>query len=109
MQIERAIYNLVDNAIRHSGENMIVKITLEKNNGLAILSVKDSGKGIPEDMLEHIWDRYFTSRQRGKNVVSGLGLAIVKQIVLNHGGSCEVHSKINDGSDFIIKIPISVN
>ena len=109
MQIERVIYNLVDNAIRHSGKNKIVKITLEKNNDLAILSVKDTGKGIPEDMLEHIWDRYFTSRQRGKNVVSGLGLAIVKQIVLNHGGSCEVHSKINEGSDFIIKLPIKVN
>lgn len=101
---ERAVYNLLDNAVRHTGDNKTVKITLSKTASTAKIEVTDYGAGIPESEAEHIWDRYYTSRQRGGKGVSGLGLAIVKKIVQMYGGKCSVVSKQGQGSTFIITL-----
>ena len=105
-QLERAVVNLIDNAIRHTGKGKKVRVSLEDENGRAILRVTDYGKGIPPEQQEAIWDRYVTSRQRDGKGVSGLGLAIVRQIVLLHKGQCSVMSRENEGSTFMISLKI---
>lgn len=104
-KLERAVYNLLDNAMRHAGEEKEVTVTLTEENGFAVLSVADRGEGIEPEQLDRIWDRYYTNRQRDGKGVSGLGLAIVKQTVTLHGGVCEVQSTPGEGSRFMIRIP----
>ena len=105
-QLERMVFNLMDNAIRHTGESKRVSVSLRDENGRAVLRITDYGKGIPADQLDSIWERYVTARQRDGKGASGLGLAIVRQIVLLHQGDYTVTSSENVGSTFIIKLPI---
>ena len=104
--LERALYNLMDNAVRHTGENKTIRVSLHTQGGFAVLSVTDFGAGIPKEELAHIWDRYYTARQRKGKGVSGLGLAIVKQIVNMHNGRCEVVSELGKGSTFSELLPL---
>ena len=103
--IERALYNLMDNAVRHTGNGKKIRVSVSKTCGRALIEVQDYGEGIPKDQLDHIWERYYTYRQRGGKGVSGLGLAIVKQIAGIHNGSCRAESKEGKGSGFFLEIP----
>jgi two-component system sensor histidine kinase QseC len=81
--------NLVDNAIRYSPENSFVKINIEENNNEVILTVMDNGPGIPEELRERVFERFF--RVSGtKTTGSGLGLGIVMQIVKLHKAKIEL-------------------
>ena len=104
-RLERAVYNLLDNAVRHNGESKVINVKLSKTGEIVKLSITDHGEGIPPEELESIWDRYYTYRQRNKQGVSGLGLAIVKQIVEMHNGNCYVRSELGKGSTFVIELP----
>lgn len=106
-RLERALYNLMDNAARHTDDSKRIKISLSSKDKMAVISVSDYGAGIPEEELPHIWDRYYTTRMRKGKGVSGLGLAIVKQITQMHNGICNACSEHGKGSDFVIKIPLS--
>ena len=106
-RLERALYNLLDNAVRHTSDTKTVRVILHTEAHRAVIEVTDFGKGIPLGEQEHIWDRYYTSRQRGGKGVSGLGLAIVKQIVTLHKGTCSVRSIEGQGSTFIIDLPLA--
>ncbi len=101
-RLERALYNLMDNAFRHTGNGKKIRITLTAESGKAKLSVTDFGSGISQEELPHIWDRYYTSRQRKGKGVSGLGLAIVKQITELHSGICQVETEPGKGSTFTL-------
>ena len=89
-QLERMMFNLMDNAIRHTGVSKRVSLSLRDENGWAVLHITDFGRGIPAEQLDSIWERYVTARQRDGKGASGLGLAIVRQIVLLHQGECAV-------------------
>lgn len=104
-RLERALYNLMDNAARYTDDSKKINISLSSENGRAVISVRDYGSGIPENELEHIWDRYYTTRMRKGKGVSGLGLAIVRQIAQMHGGNCYARSEHGNGSIFIIDLP----
>ena len=97
--LERAVYNLMDNALRHAGEEKKITVSLTGKPKVC-LSVRDYGEGIDPEELPHIWEKYYTSRQRGKKGVSGLGLAIVKQIAGLHGARYGVDSRKGEGSTF---------
>ena len=103
-QLERVVYNLIDNAIRHTDNSNKITVTLRKENDRIRLTVQDYGCGIPKEQLSHIWERYYTYRERNKHGVSGLGLAIVKQIVTIHGGECGADSETDRGSEFWVMI-----
>ena len=105
-RLHRAVYNLIDNAFRYTDSSRKVTVMLSTNNNSAVIEVIDYGSGIPESELEHIWDRYYTFRQRQGRGVSGLGLAIVKQTVDMHGGTCSVESVPGKGSKFRIELLI---
>lgn len=102
--LERALYNLMDNAVRHTGDGKKIRVALKQKDGIKVISVQDFGNGIASHEIDHIWDRYYTSRQRKGKGVSGLGLAIVKQIALKHRGKCYAESKEGEGCTFFIEI-----
>lgn len=104
----RAFYNLVENAIKYNNINGTIKILCneEKNNIKVIIS--DTGKGIEKENLEKIFEPFY--RCEGVNIYSksgvGLGLALSKSAILMHGGTIDVKSNVDEGSEFTIKLPI---
>lgn len=111
-RLTRAVYNLLDNAVRHTGADKWVGITLKSENGKAMVEISDHGEGIAPEELDRIWDKYYTSRQRSSRTnsvgagVSGLGLAIVRQTVSQHKGKCCAESKLGKGSVFRIEFDL---
>ncbi len=84
-QIKRVIYNFIDNAVSHTDESKKIKVSLTVAGGRARFAVTDYGKGIADEDVPYIWDRYYTARNRkNKAVVSGLGLSIAKEILTAH-------------------------
>ena len=101
--------NLVENAIKYNQEHGWVKVVLDADHQYFTLQVSDSGLGIPEQDLPHIYERFYRadkshSREMGG---TGLGLAITKSAVLLHRGSITVSSKLGEGSTFTVKIPLN--
>jgi len=110
--IERAIGNLVGNALEHTspGGRVDVRVALEAR--AALLEVRDSGEGIAAADLPRVWDRFYrgeASRHRGNGARGGggLGLAIVRGAVEAHGGSVAVESTPGAGATFSLRLPLS--
>jgi two-component system, OmpR family, phosphate regulon sensor histidine kinase PhoR len=106
--LSNAISNLVDNAIKYSGEHPTVHIRSSVENGNLIIRVKDNGIGIPRAYQESIFDTFFRVPTGNLHNVKGfgLGLSYVRKIVELHGGSVTVQSEPDKGSEFIIRIPV---
>lgn len=105
-KIQQVLYNLIDNAIKFSHSDSAVTVeTVEKKNKV-LVSVKDTGIGIPKEDLKLIWDRFYKSdSSRGKDKKgTGLGLSIVKEIITAHGEYINVISTKGVGSEFIFSI-----
>lgn len=101
--------NLVENAIKYNKEHGWVKVLLDADHQYFTFQVSDSGVGIPEESLPHIYERFYRtdkshSREMGG---TGLGLAITKGAVLMHKGSISVTSSEGEGSSFTVKIPLN--
>lgn len=108
-KIQQVLYNLIDNAIKFSHHDSVIRIeTSEKKNKLFV-SVKDTGIGIPKDDQKLIWDRFYKSDlSRGKDKKgTGLGLSIVKEIIAAHGEHINLISTEGVGSEFIFSLPPS--
>jgi len=107
--IKQIIFNLVDNAMKFTPQNGKVSITAKISNENKILvSVSDTGIGIPENKIEEIFDPFIQvdgSTKRSYGGI-GLGLSIVKKYVEMHGGDVWVESKIGEGSIFMFTLPI---
>lgn len=102
-QIKQAILNILLNAIDAMPEGGTLTIeTKNTDNSFIELTIKDTGCGIDENDLTHIFDPFFSKKENG----TGLGLSITYQIVKNHTGSIKVASNKNNGSSFTIKIPL---
>ena len=107
-RIKQVLYNLVDNAIKFSHPDSIIKIeTYEKHNKVFV-SVKDSGIGIPKEQLSQVFDRFYKSDlSRGKDRKgTGLGLSITREIIRAHGENINVISTEGVGSEFIFSLPV---
>lgn len=108
-KIQQVLYNLIDNATKFSHNNTAITIEASIRNGKVLISVKDSGIGIPRDSIKKIWDRFYkTDLSRGKDKRgTGLGLAIVKEIVQAHNENINVISTEGVGTEFIFTLPLS--
>ncbi|PGZ92274.1 sensor histidine kinase [Bacillus sp. AFS029533] len=106
--IERAILNLIENAQKYSNQNSPIEINVFEVKDFVVVSVRDYGWGIAEDNLPFIFDRFYrVDHARNSSIQgNGVGLAIVKEIVNAHGGFIEVNSKLNEGSEFMIYLPV---
>lgn len=105
------IRNLLTNAIRYTPAGGIITVRLSVRKPYACLSVKDTGIGISESDMPHIFERFFRAikaRDRASGG-TGLGLSICQEIVEQHGGSIGVQSKLGKGSEFIVKLPLRKN
>ncbi len=101
---------LLDNAIKYGDKNSKVTLTSRKTDHHIEVVVKDTGIGIDEKDLPHIFDRFYRAdKSRSKTPGYGLGLAIAKKIIETHKGSISVESKINKGTKFIVKLPTSTS
>ncbi len=105
-KIQQVLYNLLDNAIKFSFQNSVIKIETTEKHNKVFVSVKDSGIGIPKEDLKLIWDRFYKSDlSRGKDKKgTGLGLSITKEIINAHGEHINVISTEGVGSEFIFSL-----
>ncbi|WP_254865254.1 sensor histidine kinase [Solibacillus isronensis] len=106
LRLEQIILNLLDNALNYSNENSEVCLEAHAKDGKTVISVIDTGIGIPSNEIEFIFEKLYRvekSRSRAYGG-SGIGLAVVKELVDAHGGTIEVKSKIEKGSTFKITI-----
>ncbi len=108
-KIQQVLYNLLDNAIKFSHVNSIIKIETTEKSEKIFVSVKDSGIGIPKESVGKIFDRFYkTDLSRGKDKKgTGLGLSIVKEIIQAHNENINVISTEGVGTEFIFTLPKS--
>ncbi len=106
--VEQAILNLLDNAIKYSGESSEIGLHLNREGDGAIIRVIDHGVGIPPAEHRRIFERFYRvpSLENQRIAGAGLGLSIVEHIVKAHSGSLEVESKPGEGSIFTIRLPL---
>ena len=107
-KLQQVFYNVIDNAIKYTPRGGSVNIEVLRAGRRAAIRVSDTGVGIPEKDLPHIFERFYRvdkarSRETGG---TGLGLSIVKQIVLLHNGTIEATSTVGQGTVFTIELPI---
>ncbi len=100
-------YNLCDNAIKYNHQGGSIKVSVKQNEHDTVLTVKDTGIGIPEDDQKRIFERFYrVDKSRSKEAGgTGLGLSIVKHAVMIHNGKIELNSTIGKGTEFIVTIP----
>src|SRR5204863_9003760 len=110
--IGRVVLNLINNAFyavsekkkqNTNGFEPTVSVSTKKENGKIEVSVKDNGNGIPQKVLDKIFQPFFTTKPTGQG--TGLGLSLSYDIVKAHGGELKVETKEGDGSEFILQIP----
>ena len=101
--------NLVDNAVKYGKPGGFVQLSLVEEAGLAVLRVRDDGRGIPREQHSKVFDRFFRGGgELTRNVPgTGLGLAIVKRAVEIHGGEIRLHSDIGSGTTVEVRLPRS--
>ncbi|WP_051569108.1 PAS domain-containing sensor histidine kinase [Alkaliphilus transvaalensis] len=107
-KIERILLNLLSNAIKHTTAGGSITVSIKKTADKVIVTVKDTGTGIPKEKLDIIFERFSQVDESlvRKNQGSGIGLALVKSLVEMHKGKVSVRSILNKGSEFIIELPI---
>ncbi|MCR5581845.1 MAG: cell wall metabolism sensor histidine kinase WalK [Pseudobutyrivibrio sp.] len=103
------ITNLVENAIKYNNEGGFVHISLNSDHQFFYIKVEDNGLGIPEDSVEHIFDRFYRADKSHSREIggTGLGLAITKSAITMHNGEIKVRSKLGEGSTFDVRIPLN--
>ena len=108
-KIQQVLYNLIDNAIKFSHHDSVIKVETSLKKNKLFVSVKDTGIGIPKDDLKLIWNRFYKSdlsRGRDKRG-TGLGLSIVKEILNSHNENINVISTEGEGSEFIFSLALA--
>ncbi|MFC1530044.1 ATP-binding protein [Gemmatimonadota bacterium] len=105
--IERAVWNLLDNAIRYSPERKRIRVKIFPEREEICISVRDEGLGIEPDEIRTIFQRFSrgTAAERTGSRGTGIGLALVKHLIEAHGGTIEVESEPGQGSSFTIRLP----
>ncbi len=108
-KLSLAINNLVENAVKYNNDEGWVRVSLDADHKYFFLKVADSGVGIPEELTEHIFERFYRvdkarSRETGG---TGLGLAITKSVIQLHHGAIKVDTKLGEGTVFTVRIPLT--
>lgn len=107
-KIKQALLNLLSNAIKYNRANGSVIVSAEAAEKEIAVTVQDTGIGIPEDALPHLFEKFYRVREHESRASgTGLGLSISRQIVQGHNGSLEVKSKAGVGTAFILRLPLS--
>ncbi|MCC5909743.1 MAG: sensor histidine kinase [Clostridiaceae bacterium] len=107
-KLERVFTNLLTNALKHTSNEGIIQLSFNftANKKNLLIKISDTGTGIPQEDLPHIFDRFYMVSKARQTNSSGLGLTIVKEIVEYHGGEVWVQSEVGKGSDFFFILPV---
>lgn len=104
-ELRRALWNIVDNAVRYTESGGTIRIRVAQQGKSILIEVHDTGKGISETALPHIFDRFYRVDVNHSSRGIGLGLSIAQQVIHRHGGTIEVESHVGQGSLFRIILP----
>ena len=110
-RIEQVVVNLLTNAAKYTVEGGSIWLVVEQVGDLAVLTVRDTGVGIAPDLLPHVFD-LFTQGERSLDRSQGglgIGLCLVQRLVEMHHGTVEVNSTLGEGSEFVVRLPVSAN
>jgi signal transduction histidine kinase len=107
--LKRVFLNLIGNAVKYTPEGGHVHVRIKRHNKEAVVEVVDTGVGIPERDLPHLFEEFFRARnvKEAGIVGTGLGLSIVKDLVVRYGGHITVQSVVGEGSTFTVTLPLS--
>ena len=107
-EIKQIVLNLLSNALDSSADGGTVRVGLDTREGCAVLTVSDDGCGMTPEVLEHVFEPFFTRRRGGQGI--GLGLSITYRIIADHGGEIEAQSAgTGRGSTFRIRLPLAAS
>ena len=103
-----AISNLIENGIKYNVDGGWIKVSLNSDHRNFYIKVADSGVGIPEDCIDHIFERFYrVDKARSRDTGgTGLGLAITKNIIILHKGTINVYSEPGKGTTFTVRVPL---
>lgn len=107
IELRRVFFNILDNAIKYTPQNGIILLSDKIISNKYIVTIKDSGIGIREDILSKIFDPFFRGDEARSTEGAGLGLTMSKKIIENHKGTISIKSQENKGASVIISLPIS--
>jgi signal transduction histidine kinase len=102
--LQRAVRNLIENALRASAGGGRVVVRVEQTDGFARIVVRDTGPGVPPELLPRIFDPYFSTHDAG----TGLGLPIARRIAEEHGGAISARNRPEGGLEVMVTLPVSV-
>jgi signal transduction histidine kinase len=105
MRLERVLQNVIGNAVKYSPAGTPVQVRVSRQDGRAVIAVRDHGVGIPADELPHIFSRYYRASTSIGIKGTGIGLAGAKAIVQQHGGHIELDSIVGHGTTVVISLP----
>ena len=103
-RLRQVLVNLLDNAIKYSAPGGRVEISAEPRGDEWVITVRDTGTGIPDEEIPRIWERLYRGDKSRSQRGLGLGLSLVRAIINAHGGSIEVQSTVGKGSSFSIHL-----
>ena len=100
--------NLIDNAIKYSKENLVIKVTTLNNNGKIIIKVEDNGIGMSKETVKRIFEKFYRAHTGNMHNVKGfgLGMSYVKTVVDAHKGKIKVDSILGKGTTFTMEFPL---
>jgi len=102
----KALFNLIDNAIKYSPDNSPIEIRVSLAKDKVKIAIKDYGCGIPREDLEHIFEKFYRGKRSQPVSGTGLGLCISKGIIEAHGGKIAVESDLGRGTTVTVEIPV---
>lgn len=107
-KISLAFSNLIENAVKYNVDEGWVKVMLTSDNKYFYVNVEDCGLGIPEDQIDHIFERFYRGDKSHSTEIegTGLGLAITRSAIVMHRGIIKVNSKVGEGTTFMVRIPL---
>ncbi len=101
-----AVHNLVDNALKFTTSGDMIEIRAFEDGARVVIEIADTGPGIPEEEVPHVWDELYRG-QGGRGIPgSGLGLALVRAIAERHGGQVDLRSRSGQGTVFTLRLPV---
>jgi two-component system sensor histidine kinase BaeS len=105
LRLKQIVINLLTNAIKYNEPGGVVNLRARSDGDMLLLSVRDTGRGIKKEDLEHLFNPYFQAAKKDQGIGTGLGLAIIKHLTELHGGTITVESVEGSGSVFTVRLP----